>query len=117
MKKFTSYLSIALCAILSFSSCDKEDITANKLLGTWEWVSSTTYYSDGTSETENTSNADSPSITFTESVIKGGDDELPYTLDDKTIYILGGLLTWEIEELTNKKLKFKQSSVSCPRKS
>ena len=103
MKKFISYLSIALCAVLSLSSCDKEEIIANKLLGTWEWVSSITYNSDGTTETEYADGANRYYMTISEDVISGDDGvALPYTFDGKTIYLLGGLATMEIEELTNK---------------
>ena len=111
MKKFISYLS-ALCAVLLLSSCDKEEIIANKLLGTWEWVSSITYYSDGTTETEYADDANRYYMTITEDVISGDDGTaLPYTFDGKTIYLLGGLATMEIEELTNKKLKYRTSSI------
>ena len=110
MKKFISYLSIALCAVLSLSSCDKEEITVNKLLGTWEWVSSITYNSDGTTETEYADDTNKSYTTITEDVISDGDNAFPYTFDGKTIYVLGGLLTFEIEELTNKKLKLKSST-------
>lgn len=112
MKKFISYLSIALCAVLSLSSCDKEEIIANKLLGTWEWVSSITYNSDGTTETEYADDANRYYMTISEDVISGDDGTaLPYTFDGKTIYLLGGLATMEIEELTNKKLKYRTSSI------
>lgn len=112
MKKFISYLSIALCAVLSLSSCDKEEIIANKLLGTWEWVSSITYNSDGTTETEYADDANRYYMTISEDVISGDDGvALPYTFDGKTIYLLGGLATMEIEELTNKKLKYRTSSI------
>lgn len=111
MKKFISYLS-ALCAVLLLSSCDKEEIIANKLLGTWEWVSSITYNSDGTTETEYADDANRYYMTITEDVISGDDGvALPYTFDGKTIYLLGGLATMEIEELTNKKLKYRTSSI------
>ena len=111
MKKFISYLS-ALCAVLLLSSCDKEEIIANKLLGTWEWVSSITYNSDGTTETEYADNANRYYMTISEDVISGDDGTaLPYTFDGKTIYLLGGLATMEIEELTNKKLKYRTSSI------
>lgn len=112
MKKFISYFSIALCAVLSLSSCDKEEIIANKLLGTWEWVSSITYNSDGTTETEYADDANRYYMTISEDVISGDDGTaLPYTFDGKTIYLLGGLATMEIEELTNKKLKYRTSSI------
>lgn len=113
MKKFISYLSIVLCAVLSLSSCDKEESTTNKLLGTWEWVSSITYYSDGTTETEyaDDTNRDDMRMIITENVISRDGDTLPYTFDGKTIYVLGGLITFEIEELTNKKLKLKSSTI------
>ncbi len=112
MKKFISYLSIALCAVLLLSSCDKEEIIANKLLGTWEWVSSITYNSDGTTETEYADDANRYYMTISEDVISGDDGTaLPYTFDGKTIYLLGGLATMEIEELTNKKLKYRTSSI------
>ncbi len=111
MKKFISYLS-ALCAVLLLSSCDKEEIIANKLLGTWEWVSSITYNSDGTTETEYADDANRYYMTISEDVISGDDGTaLPYTFDGKTIYLLGGLATMEIEELTNKKLKYRTSSI------
>lgn len=111
MKKFISYLTIAICAVLSFSSCDKEEITANKLLGTWEWMSSITYNSDGTAETEYADDTNKYYLTITEDVISDGDVTLPYTFDGKTIYLLGGLATMEIEELTNKKLKYRTESI------
>ena len=111
MKKFVSYLSIALCAVLSLSSCDKEEMAANKLLGTWEWVSTITYNSDGTIETEYADDTNRYYLTITEDVMSDSDDAFPYTFDGKTIYVLGGLVTFEIEELTNKKLKLKSSSV------
>lgn len=112
MKKFISYLTIALCAVLLLSSCDEEEITVNKLLGTWEWVSRITYNSDGTTETEyaDDTNRDYMRMIIAEDVMSRGGDTLPYTFDGKTIYLLGGLITFEIEELTNKKLKFKSST-------
>ena len=113
MKKFISYLSIVLCAVLSLSSCDKEEYTTNKLLGTWEWVSSITYNSDGTTETEyaDDTNRDDMRMIITENVISRDGDTLPYTFDGKTIYVLRGLITFEIEKLTNKKLKLKSSTI------
>lgn len=109
MKKLISYLSIAFCTVLTLSSCDKEEIAANKLLGTWEWVSTITYNPDGTFEGEYANSSNGYCLTFTEDIIKSDDSEaLPYTFDGKNIYLLGGLLTWEVEELTKKKMKIRE---------
>ena len=119
MKKFISYFAIALCSIFTLISCDKDEIAENKtkakLSGTWEWVSTTYYNPHGSTKTENADKYNWANLTVNDKVIeyqdKSGKQALTYTLDGKNIYIGGGILIWEIEKLTNKKLKFKASSV------
>ncbi len=114
MKKLLSYLSIVLCSVLAFSSCNKEEFSENKLLGTWKWVSTITYNSDGSVEVEYADKYNGYSLTITEDVIFEGSEDNPkitYTFDGNTIYLLGGMIVWEVEELTNEKMRVKQSDV------
>lgn len=117
MKKYLSFFAIALCAIVSLTSCEEKEET-DKLIGTWEWESTTTYYTNGNTYTEYASEDNWEDLTFTGTLIiydysdKTPDDidKLGYTFDGNYIAFLGGLVIWEVEELTNKKLIIKQES-------
>lgn len=122
MKKNRSFFIIMLCSLVSLSSCDKEELVVNKLLGTWELISTITYYSDGTIEGEYTSKTCWEHYTFTDKHLEYSSydadsydiTKVEYSCDGETIYfLLGGLLplTWEIEELTNVNLKIKEPPI------
>ena len=121
MKKYRSVFAITFCAILTLFSCDKEELTMNKLLGTWEWVSDTSYYADSSIEVEYANKANNwHCLTFSDKFIEyeGYDIEDPimtkykyaYSCSGNIILLLGGIVQWEIEDLTNKNLKVKVTS-------
>ena len=122
MKKFFSYLTAVVCAVVLFSSCSEVggSVNQDKLLGTWKLVSTTTYFTDGESYTEYADAETWATVKFTETscifnsydMTEGDITAVPYTLDGNTLYVMFGLLELEIEKLTNKELVLRQDTVS-----
>ena len=68
MKRYLSFLTIALCTIASLTSCEEKE-EPGKLIGTWEWESTTTYYANGNTHTEYASEDNWGTITFTSTLL------------------------------------------------
>lgn len=117
MKKITSFIMAACCAIMTFTSCEVEK-SANNLVGTWELKSITTYYENGSTKTTKPAEGEWQKYTFTQSAVTITSHDapngvpLPYTVedDDIVIGIYGVGLKLEIDELTNKTLKIKTNN-------
>ncbi len=117
MKKITSFIIAACCAVMTFTSCEVEK-SANNLVGTWELKSITTYYENGESETTKPAEGEWQKYTFTESTVAITSNEastaipLPYFVEDDDIVIgaygVGAKL--EIEKLTNSTLKIRTNN-------
>ena len=117
MKKITSFIIAACCAVMTFTSCEVEKST-NNLVGTWELKSTTTYYENGETETTKPAEGEWQKYTFTQSAVTITSNDvpnsvaLPYTVEDDNIVIgiygVGAKL--EIEKLTNSTLKIRTNN-------
>ena len=119
MKKITSLVIAAFCALMTFTSCEVEK-SANNLVGEWELKSTTTYYENGETETVKPADGEWQKYTFTQSAVTITSNDvpnsvpLPYTVegDDIVIGLYGVGAKLEIYMLTNSTLKIKTNNPS-----
>ena len=117
MKKITSLVIAAFCALMTFTSCEVEK-SANNLVGEWELKSTTTYYENGETETVKPADGEWQKYTFTQSAVTITSNDvpnsvpLPYTVegDDIVIGLYGVGAKLEIYMLTNSTLKIKTNN-------
>lgn len=117
MKKITSLVIAAFCALMTFTSCEVEK-SANNLEGIWELKSTTTYYENGETETIKPADGEWQKYTFTQSAVTITSNNtpnslpLPYTVegDDIVIGIYGVGAKLEIYMLTNNTLKIRTNN-------
>ena len=117
MRKITTFIIAACCAVMTFTSCEVEK-SANNLVGTWELKSTTTYYENGETETVKPADGEWQKYTFTQSAVTITSNDtpnslpLPYTVegDDIVIGLYGVGAKLEIYMLTNNTLKIRTNT-------
>jgi hypothetical protein len=115
MKKLTSLIIATLCTVMTFTSCEEVEKSANNLVGTWRLSSTEIYYENGRIETKMPQNGEWEEYEFTQSVVKKTSNEVPYMIPapytvegDNIVIGVGGIgLKLEIVTLTNNTLKIK----------
>lgn len=118
MRKLTSLIIATLCTVMTFTSCEEVEKSANNLVGTWRLSSTEIYYENGRIETKMPQNGVWEEYTFTQSLITITSNEVPnsipapYTVEGDNIVIgVGGIgLKLEITTLTNNTLKIKKNN-------
>ena len=117
MKKVTSLFIAALCALMTFTSCEVEK-SVNNLEGIWELKSTTVYYENGDTQTTEPTEDVWQKYIFTQSTVTITSNDvpnsipLPYTIegDDILIGLYGIGTKLEIYILTNNTLKIRTNN-------
>lgn len=114
MKKLATLIIATLCTVMTFTSCEEVEKSANNLVGTWRLSSTEIYYENGRIETKMPQNGEWEEYEFTQSVVKRTSNETPYmipttyTVEGDNIVI--GIVKLEIVKLTNNTLKIKKNN-------
>lgn len=100
MRKLFFVAMVAMAAML-FASCNKDNISKDKLIGVWKVVKHMQYYDGDWHEAKGGSGAEGAIIEITESAVNIGNSGFrPYKLNGKVIEFTDGGGMGEVTKLT-----------------
>ncbi len=107
MMKKLFYAIASLIMLAGLTSCDMEikNVSINKLVGTWDLVSDTVVYKDGTSTTTTSNGSESMIIGENTITIVAGSTQNEYSFSyQDPHFIIDGISLYDLESLTRNEM-------------